>query len=399
MPLEDEPDPEQQHGQGPPPPDDRLWRHPAELAGGLAPPSAWSAPPAPPRSRWRTPAALAGVCLAGVCVVAGALWLSRPVPGGDRDQAITTSVAAPTRPAAFGAGSGGDALDLDRVAEAAEPSLAVVQVQRDGTWTTTSAVWTDQRGTLAAATVALAGADRVVVIDRSGRRHAAQVAGRDGATGITAITTEATGRAATASGAPLDDDTPAALVASDSTGRGVDATPAGTDAVLATVAGADERAVVGSLVLHGATLVEPRITEPAQSDRVPVGAAVVDHRGHLIAMSVGATDAGLVAAVDGATVVEVAADLRDHGEVRRAWLGVQATDAPAGAQITEVTWASPAAIGGLQVDDVVTAVDGRPVADASDLVLFLRHHHPGDTSRIEVQRAGRTHHLTVTLGG
>src|SRR5690606_21548930 len=99
-------------------------------------------------------------------------------------------------------------------------------------------------------------------------------------------------------------------------------------------------------------------------------AALVDHRGHLVAMHLGTTDAGLVAAVDGATVVHVAAELRDHGEVRRAWLGVQATDVTGGARITEVSWASPAAVGGVHVGDVVTAVDDRPVADASDLVLF-----------------------------
>jgi putative serine protease PepD len=49
--------------------------------------------------------------------------------------------------------------------------------------------------------------------------------------------------------------------------------------------------------------------------------------------------------------------------------------------------------------DVITAIDGSPVASASDLIVAIRSHVPGDTIELTVSRGGSATKLSVTLGG
>ncbi|WP_084154933.1 trypsin-like peptidase domain-containing protein [Polycyclovorans algicola] len=102
--------------------------------------------------------------------------------------------------------------------------------------------------------------------------------------------------------------------------------------------------------------------------------------------------------------------LRDHGRVRRAWLGlvVEGLDAAAadalgldtvtGAQITEVTRASPAAESGLRVGDVVLEIDGRPLRGSRELPLLIGQLTPGAMVNIELLRDGRPVQIRVELG-
>ncbi len=68
-----------------------------------------------------------------------------------------------------------------------------------------------------------------------------------------------------------------------------------------------------------------------------------------------------------------------------------------GAQIGGVTSGSPAEIAGLQQGDLVTAVDGSPVADATQLIVTIRSQAPGDTVTLTVERGGVTTEVPVTL--
>ncbi len=64
-----------------------------------------------------------------------------------------------------------------------------------------------------------------------------------------------------------------------------------------------------------------------------------------------------------------------------AFLGIATEAAPSGqsgARVARVAADSPAADAGLQVGDVVTAVDGAAVADPAALVSAVRSHQPGD---------------------
>jgi S1-C subfamily serine protease len=66
--------------------------------------------------------------------------------------------------------------------------------------------------------------------------------------------------------------------------------------------------------------------------------------------------------------------------------------------ITEVVEGSPAAEAGLQVGDIVTAVDGDRVDFEHTLRDRLFAYEPGDTVTLDVLRDGETLQIQVTLG-
>jgi putative serine protease PepD len=68
-----------------------------------------------------------------------------------------------------------------------------------------------------------------------------------------------------------------------------------------------------------------------------------------------------------------------------------------GAKIGGVNSGSPAELAGLQQGDLVTAVDGSPVADATQLIVTIRSSAPGDTVSLTVERGGVTTEVPVTL--
>jgi putative serine protease PepD len=58
----------------------------------------------------------------------------------------------------------------------------------------------------------------------------------------------------------------------------------------------------------------------------------------------------------------------------------------------------PAEKAGLQPGDVITAVDGQPVASYEEFVVAIRAHAPGDQVTLTVKRGSETTDITVTLG-
>ena len=69
-----------------------------------------------------------------------------------------------------------------------------------------------------------------------------------------------------------------------------------------------------------------------------------------------------------------------------------------GAVVASVNADSPAAEAGLEVDDIVTAVDGEPIASADGLIIAAREHQIGDTITLTVVRGDETLDIEVTLG-
>ena len=61
---------------------------------------------------------------------------------------------------------------------------------------------------------------------------------------------------------------------------------------------------------------------------------------------------------------------------------------PSGALVADLWPTGSAARAGLKQADVVTAVDGRPVADASGVNYAISNHRPGDTVKLGVRRGG-----------
>jgi putative serine protease PepD len=81
-----------------------------------------------------------------------------------------------------------------------------------------------------------------------------------------------------------------------------------------------------------------------------------------------------------------------------AFLGVASqADSGNGARLTVVAPNSPAANGGLQVGDVITAVDNNPVTSPAQLAARILAHSPGDQVTIHYTRNGQSATAQVTL--
>ncbi len=105
-----------------------------------------------------------------------------------------------------------------------------------------------------------------------------------------------------------------------------------------------------------------------------------------------------------------AAQLIEHGHVRRAYLGVllnnvDAADAKVygletaqGAEVVSLEPISPAAKSGIQLGDVIVGIADRPVATVSDLQAALAALEPGATVPVDVIRYGTAVRVPVELG-
>ena len=69
-----------------------------------------------------------------------------------------------------------------------------------------------------------------------------------------------------------------------------------------------------------------------------------------------------------------------------------------GAYINSISANGPAAKAGLQEGDVIVKVDGETITSASDLVLAVRSHNPGDKVSVTYIRDGKEGTAEVTLG-
>jgi serine protease Do len=106
----------------------------------------------------------------------------------------------------------------------------------------------------------------------------------------------------------------------------------------------------------------------------------------------------------------VVSQLREHGSVERAWLGVQIQEispeiagslgltSTRGALVADVTPNSPAAKAGIKQGDVVLRYNNRDVDQQRDLPRLVAETPVGSTAPITVWRNGRTEQLQATVG-
>jgi serine protease Do len=110
------------------------------------------------------------------------------------------------------------------------------------------------------------------------------------------------------------------------------------------------------------------------------------------------------------TVKTVVAQLRDHGNVTRGWIGVQIQPVTAdiadslglknaqGALVVEPQSGSPAQKAGLKAGDVIVSINGETVTDSRDLARRIGAMAPGTSIRLGINRDGRSDTLTLVLG-
>jgi S1-C subfamily serine protease len=106
----------------------------------------------------------------------------------------------------------------------------------------------------------------------------------------------------------------------------------------------------------------------------------------------------------------VVRNLIETGSARHPFLGIQYQSLnpqsanQAGLSITEgalldtILPGTPADRAGLEVGDVIVAINGAPVNDRQPLVSLLLEHVAGDTITVDVFRDGNTFQAQLTLG-
>ena len=105
-------------------------------------------------------------------------------------------------------------------------------------------------------------------------------------------------------------------------------------------------------------------------------------------------------------IMPIVESIIEKGYIAKPYIGVTITDVsaeaqaygiPVGAAVQAVTEGAPAQKAGLQVNDVITAVDGQAVAGSADLVEFVGKTQAGDELSLTVYRMGQTLELKLTV--
>ncbi|MGK0444857.1 MAG: serine protease Do [Bermanella sp.] len=119
---------------------------------------------------------------------------------------------------------------------------------------------------------------------------------------------------------------------------------------------------------------------------------------------------GLSFAIPMNVAMEVVSQLKENGVVSRGWLGVAIQEVDknlaesfglkkaAGALVSQVVQAGPAAAAGLQSGDIITEFNGKEVVLSSDLPHLVGRVRPGTKASLKVIRNGKSKRLNVVIG-
>ncbi|NYZ11693.1 DegQ family serine endoprotease [Azospirillum sp. RWY-5-1] len=119
---------------------------------------------------------------------------------------------------------------------------------------------------------------------------------------------------------------------------------------------------------------------------------------------------GIGFAIPSALARPIIEELREHGQVRRGWLGVQVQRVtpdiaetlgmaePDGALVTALTSGGPAEAAGVRQGDVIIGFDGHAVDKMRDLPRIVARTPIGKSVPLELLRNGDNQTLTVTVG-
>jgi serine protease Do len=145
------------------------------------------------------------------------------------------------------------------------------------------------------------------------------------------------------------------------------------------------------------------------------GGPLVDARGEVIGIntfliSPSGSFTGMGFAIPTQIVKPTVDTLIKYGKVSHGYMGIGISDVTPenskffdlkkaeGAVVTQVEPNSPGAKAGLKTGDVITQLDGQPVADAGTLQVEVGQKQPGATIKLGVMRNGSSETIPVTLG-
>jgi putative serine protease PepD len=303
-------------------------------------------------------------------------------------------------------------------ATAVSPSVVAITSQLAQGEAQGSGVVIDASGHILTNNHVVAGAQKLTVTLSDGRTYAAEIRGTDPSSDLAVVTVK---------NAP-NDLKPIALGDSDALKVGDPVMAVGNPLGLA---GTVTTGIVSALNRPVTTQAEGGSSQLGQGQSDPVvtnaiqtsaainpgnsGGALVNGSGQLIGInssiaSLGSSSGqsgniGIGFAIPVNEAKAIAQQLIDKGAAQHAYLGVTPEDGSAsdgsatrtGAQITSVGDGTPAAKAGLQVGDVITAVNGEPVDSALSLVGYIREQTVGSAVKLTLIRDGKTIDVDATL--
>ncbi len=282
---------------------------------------------------------------------------------------------------------------LASVVEQSAPSIVRVETRRRRG--ATGIVW-DADGHIVTTSHAVEHEGRLQVGLPDGSVVSAELVGRDASTDLALLKAEAPGLT------PL---TPAHL----------DDVKVGHLVVAVARPGRTARATLGMVSTHGEgwrTHAGGRVERYLETDAdLPPGfsgGALVDTEGRLVGLLTAAFSrtAAVVIATD--TLTRVTASLKEHGGVRRGYLGVGAhpvrlpqhlgLGSEHGLICLSVDPNGPAQEAGLLLGDVLVSLGGQPLHGVEDLLGALSDEKVGTTVPVRVLRAGAVQEVPITVG-
>jgi putative serine protease PepD len=111
------------------------------------------------------------------------------------------------------------------------------------------------------------------------------------------------------------------------------------------------------------------------------------------------SSSGVGFAIPSNTVQRIAAKIIAGQKVQHAYVGVSLSGiSSGGAQISDVRPGSPGAGAGLQLNDLITAINGKPITSTDQFIATIDNYSPGQTVTLTVKRQGQTKQVQVKLG-
>lgn len=250
------------------------------------------------------------------------------------------------------------------------------------------------------------GATDVIVEDYDGVEHRAEVVGTDPATDLAVLKIEGAGLNPVPF-ADSDDIQPGQLAVAIGNPLGREFARSVTlgivSGVRASMYGQGSHQRVFQLIQTDASI------NPGNS-----GGALLDSQGRLIGINTlkfaSAEVEGMGFAIPSNTVLRIVRQIIEHGEVRRAWMGMtgmsaadaalRGEDVPTevGVYVDRVLEDSPAWQGGLRARDIITRIGDTNVQEMVDFLAFLEEAVPGQTVIVEIMRNDEQLTLEITLG-
>ena len=357
----------------------------------------------PDRGRRRIAGALAIVVLAAGAGVGGAA--AYDAIRGDEDTGVVSSLESD------GDGGSAPAGEIQKVAQALLPSVTQVNVAGGGQAGSGSGIIISSDGQILTndhVVESAADGGSITVAFNDGTNAKAEILGQDPVTDLAVIKAEGkSGLKPATLGSSADLHVGQEVVAIGS--------PFGLESTVTSgIISALNRPVGASSGGGQDQTVFPAIQTDAAINPGNSGGPLVDLEGRVIGINSAirsgggpATDAGSIGlgfAIPIDLAKNVSSQLVKGDKVEHARIGVTVGPAIAkdditgiGAEVKEVTKGSAGDEAGLEVGDIITAVNGDPIVSSNALVASIRGYQPGETITVTYQRDGEQQEAKVTL--